>query len=253
MRPATTPEIRVPRTSQAGITLIELLTAMVILGIITTMLIMGWVNLQRASAFAVQTNNARATARDALSRAAVEVRDAQPVALPTATPPAATAGAVFTAARPLSATFYSVYNLSNAGDDLTGSAARRLTRIRLDTSGSSPQKTLIWERDASNNGVFGDASDRTIVLAQDVVNTSIPNHDVTPTTTYTAVFTYGYRPNSASPLLWTDNADSSLDLTKIAVVRVRLIIDANLNHVPAPIDVVTTVLPRNAVPYQQED
>ena len=253
MRPLMIPEPRAPRTSQSGITLIELLAAMVILGIITTMLIMGWVNLQRASAFAVQTNNARATARDALSRAAVEVRDAQPVALPTATPPAATAGAVFTSAQPLSVTFYSVYNLSDAGDDLTGSAARRLTRIRLVTSGSSPQKTLLWQRDASNNGVFGDPTDRTIILARDVVNTSVPNNAVTPTTTYTAVFSYGYRPDPASPLLWTDNADSSLDLAQIAVVRVRLIIDANLNHAPAPIDVVTTVLPRNAVPYQQED
>ena len=231
----------------------ELLAAMVIMGIVSTMLIMGWVNLQRASAYTVQANNARATARDALSRVTTEVRDAQPAALPTETPPAATAGAVYTDVQPLSATFYSVYNLANAGDDLTGAAARRLTRIWLDTSGSSPQKTLYWERDASDNGVFGDSTDRTIILARNVVNTSIPNNDVTPSTTYTAVFTYGYRTDPASPLLWTDNDDSSLDLTQIAVVRVRLIVDANLDRPPEPVDMIATVLPRNAVPYYQED
>ena len=75
---------------------------------------------------------------------------------------------------------------------------------------------------------------------------------MTPSTSYTAIFSYGYRPDASSPIVWTDNADSSLDLTKIWAVRVRLIIDANLNRAPKPIDVVTTVLPRNAVPYQQE-
>ena len=39
---------------------------MVILIIFTTMLIVGWVNLQRASAFALRTNQARATSRDAI-------------------------------------------------------------------------------------------------------------------------------------------------------------------------------------------
>ena len=154
----------------------ELLAAMVILGILSTMLIMGWINLQRAAAFTVQTNHARAEARDALSRVANEVRDAQPVALPTASPTAITAGAVFTVAQPMSATFYSVYNLPHSGDDLTGVGARRLTRIRLDTGGSTPQKTLLWERDTNGNGVFGDSTDRTIILARNVVNTSIPDH-----------------------------------------------------------------------------
>ena len=241
------------RASQSGITLMELLIAMVILGVISTMLIMGWVNLQRASAYTVQANNARATARDALSRVVTEVRDAQPEALPTETPPASNAGAVYTDAQPMSATFYSVYNLANAGADLTGVAARRLTRISLDTSGSSPQKTLNWERDASGNGLFGDSTDRTIVLASNVVNASIPNNDVTPSVPYTAVFTYGYRLDPASPLLWTDNDDNSLDLTQIAVVRVRLIVDSNLDRPPAAIDMSVTVLPRNAVPYYQED
>jgi prepilin-type N-terminal cleavage/methylation domain-containing protein len=249
MRPYTTSAgLKASRAPQSGMTLIELLAAMAILGVLSTMLIMGWVNLQRASAFSVQENHARATARDALSRAASEIRDAQPSALPTASPTAVAAGAVLTDAQPMSATFLSVYNLPHAGDDLTGVGARRLTRIRLDTGGSTPQKTLWWERDSNNNGSFGDSTDRKIILARNVVNSSVPS-----TGSPTAVFSYGYRPNASSPIEWTDNLDSSLDLTKIWAVRVRLIIDANLKRAPRAIDVVTTVLPRNAVPYQQEE
>jgi prepilin-type N-terminal cleavage/methylation domain-containing protein len=229
--------------SEAGITLVELLVAMVIMGIVSAMLVAGWVSLQRASAFSIQTNNARATARDALSRVSNELRDAQPPALPIGTPAPTYAGELLTNAQPMSTTFYSVYNQPGARDDVAGATARRLTRIWLDTSGPSPQKTLYWERDVSNNGVFGDPTDRKIILARNVVNASIPNHDVTPSTTYTAVFTYGYRDASG---FHTADAIASGYLASVISVQVRLIIDANLAHAPSPIDVTITVLPRNA-------
>jgi prepilin-type N-terminal cleavage/methylation domain-containing protein len=233
--------------SQAGVTLVELLVVMIIMGIVSTMLVAGWISLQRASAFAVQTNDARATARDALSRVSTELRDMQPTALPIGTPlptPTPTyTEKLLTNAQPMTVTFYSVYNQPGAGNDVSGIGARRLTRIRLDTSGSSPQKTLYWERDVSNNGVFGDPTDRTILLARNVVNASMPNTDVTPTTTYTAIFTYGYRDGSG---FHTADTIASADLAGVISVSVRLIIDGNLAHAPAPIDVTTTVLPRNA-------
>ena len=71
---------------QDGLTLIEILISMIILSIITTMLVMGWVNLQRGYAFTVSSNNSRATARDAISRVSSELRAAQPNTLPTVTP-----------------------------------------------------------------------------------------------------------------------------------------------------------------------
>ena len=46
----TSPQTR--RASQAGLTLVELLIAIIILGIVATMLIMGWINLQKSSAYA---------------------------------------------------------------------------------------------------------------------------------------------------------------------------------------------------------
>ncbi|HQH22528.1 MAG TPA: type II secretion system protein, partial [Thermoleophilia bacterium] len=58
---------RVPqRGGQTGLTLIEVLVSLIILGIISTMLVMGWANLQRASATAMRTNHARASLRDAM-------------------------------------------------------------------------------------------------------------------------------------------------------------------------------------------
>jgi prepilin-type N-terminal cleavage/methylation domain-containing protein len=232
------------RCSQTGLTLVEVLVTMIIMGIVTTMLLAGWISLQRASARAVLVNNARATARDALSRVAVELRDAQPATLPVATPTPTYSGALLTEAQPMTATFYSLYNQPGAGADVTGTADRLLTRIRLDAIGSSPYNwKLIWERDLNNNGVFGDSTDRTIILARNVVNASIPNTAVTPTTSYTAVFSYGYRDETG---FHTADSIASAYLASIISVQIRLIVDANLSHDPSPIDVTITVVPRNA-------
>ena len=237
-------QLRDRSRSQAGITLMELLISMIILSVLTTMLIMGWMNLQGASANALKTNHARATARDALGRIASELRDAQPATMPTASPTPTYVPALFTEAQKYSATFRSLYNEPGAGNNVDGSGAR-LTRIWLDTSGSTPQKTLFWQRDTSGDGAVG-AGDRTNVLGRDVVNPSFA--DASAGTSFTAVFLYGYR-DGANILQWTDHRDTAAELAAIVAVRVRLIVDANLNHPPGAVDVTTTVLPRNAVAY----
>ena len=251
--------IRQKRSSQAGITLIELLVSMIILGIVSTMLITGWINLQRASAFTVADNNARAEARDGLSRMTVELRDAQPTSFPTPTAlatatasPSATptppSWDVYTVAKPFEVDFYSAYNQPGANSDGTGVGALKLTRFYLDQSGTQAQKTLYWQRDTDNSGTFASPGpscpDRTFVIARSVVNPSIPN-PVT-STSYTAIFTYGYRNPSDGAYLTTDNLSQTLDLTQIISVQIRLITDVNLAHTPKYIDLSTTVRPRNA-------
>ena len=91
------------RRDEAGVTLVELLVATVILGVVTTMLIVGWTNLNRASSSVVSTNQSRATTRDALSRISRELRGAQPTALPTpsSASPTPVAQPPFTMAAPL--------------------------------------------------------------------------------------------------------------------------------------------------------
>jgi prepilin-type N-terminal cleavage/methylation domain-containing protein len=225
-----------PKGLQAGITLIELLAAMVIVSIVSTMLIMGWVSLQKSYANSIRTNNAVSEARDAVSRTAREIRDAQPLALTTP------AQSPFTLANPMEARFYSAFNNPGTRADGTGIGALRLTRIYLDTGGVLPQKTLYWQRDTDNSGTFT-AADRAIVLARSVVNNSIPNTYVTPATSFTPVFAYGYR--SGLSFLMADSMPTA-DLSKVVSVRIRLLIDDNLARPPAYSSLETTVRPRNA-------
>lgn len=220
---------------QAGITLVELLVSMIILSIVTTMLIVGWIALQSSYAQSVNANDARSSARDALTRISSEIRGAQPS-------PLATAGsAVFTVANPMEVDFYSSYNQPGASADGTGTGALRLTRIYLDTSGSTPQKTLKWQRDTNNNGF--DSDDRTMVLTANVANQSVPS-----TGSPTAIFTYGFLDAGTirtSPTIPTASYPTAT-LVSIISVNIRLIVDANLNHAPAPVDLQTFVRPRNA-------
>ena len=229
------------RHSQEGITLVEMLVATVLLCVVTTMIIVAYLTLNRSTTYIVRSNDARGEARDALSRMSVEIRDAQPQALPTGT--ATPSYSVLVAAKPMEVQFYSAYNLAGSSDG-SGTGAMRLTRLYLDTSGSSPQKKLIWQRDTNNNGSF-DANDQTMVLARNIVNASTPNTSVTPNTTYTALFMYAYRDASGS-YTTTDNTSSTLDLTKVIAVQIRVISDMQQNRAPTYTDLVTTVRPRNA-------
>jgi prepilin-type N-terminal cleavage/methylation domain-containing protein len=61
---------------QDGVTLMELLVAMVIMSVISTMIIVAWVALQNSYAYSVKSDDARDTARDTLSRMRREIRDA---------------------------------------------------------------------------------------------------------------------------------------------------------------------------------
>jgi prepilin-type N-terminal cleavage/methylation domain-containing protein len=238
------------RGKQEGVTLIELLISMTILGIATAMLIGAWVNLQQTYTLVVRTNNARASVRDAMSRISGELRGAQPTALPTpsgTTMPASETP--LTWAGPTEVRFNSAFNSSGANADGSGVSALRPTRIWLDVDAVQPSpwnaqcKTLYWQRDFNGNGSFVDADDRSIVLARNVANENVG--DTTNGTAYTAVFRYAYRDPDGG-VLWTDNADSSLDLTSVVAIGVRLIVNRNDGGKPAYVDLTTTVRLRNA-------
>ncbi len=205
---------------------------MLILGVVTTMLLLGWTSLQGSYAQSVKSNNASAEVRDAMARTSREIRNAQPAAL--TTPPSSP----FTLAGPMELDFYSAFNTVGVRADGTGTGALRLTRIYLDMSGGTAQKTLYWQRDTNASGGF-DGADRKIVLARNVVNASLPSAG-----SPTAIFSYGYRDGSGD--FTTATTMTSVDLGKIISVRIRLIVDENLAHTPAPADLQTTVRPRNA-------
>jgi prepilin-type N-terminal cleavage/methylation domain-containing protein len=239
------------RGAEAGLTLVEVLVSMIILSIITTGLVMAWVNLQRGANFAVAASNSRSAARDAISRISGELRAAQPTALPSPAPTetAMPAGQPpITLAGPYEVQFYSAYNVANAKADGTGVTAIRKTWIYLDTTGASVQKTLYLKRDMDGDGNFDGAGDRTIVLARNVVNPSIPDsrNGPSPGTTYTPLFEYFYRTAPTNPIVPTDNSSGTLVLSTLVAIRARVISDANIARTPKFTDATTTVRLRNA-------
>ena len=60
-------------------TLIEMLVTMVILAIVSTMLVGGWISLQRSWAMTRDDNDARAAGRYAIDRITSDIRSCQPV------------------------------------------------------------------------------------------------------------------------------------------------------------------------------
>lgn len=221
---------------------------MVVLGIVTVMLIQGWISLQRASVTVERTNNARATGRDALSRISSELRACQPTALPT---PSGTAlpdpESSILEASPYSVTFYSAYNSSSANADGSGVGAVRPTRLWLDLVNpqSAPWnplcKTLYWQRDTNGNGLFTDPADRTIPLAFNIANEEVA--DPVNGTAYTPVFRYAYVDDDGD-VQWTDDANSVL--SSVVGVSVRLVVNAKMGGTPKYVDTTTTVRLRNA-------
>jgi prepilin-type N-terminal cleavage/methylation domain-containing protein len=232
-RPAEPNVFTKRRRSQAGITLTELLVSIVILGILSTMLVGTWISLQRSFAFAQQTNTARASARDALDRVSAELRDAQPPTTTSTTP------FYFTLSAPYvcdanDCVFYSAYNNLQAAADGADRNQLRLTAIWLDTSGTTNQKTLYWQRDTNNNGTF-DSTDQKIILARNVVNTASGVNR--------PIFTYVFRDTSNN--YTTSNSLTAANVATLVSVNIELVVDSNLKHTPTRIDLISTVRPRN--------
>jgi type II secretory pathway pseudopilin PulG len=232
------------RKPQAGITLTELLIAMIIMTVISTMLVGGWISLQRSFAFTSAANTARATARDALDRTASEIRAAQPSPLPNPTSTAPSTPFV-TGTSPYvcdgyACTFYSAYNNSAAADG-SGGAQQRLTAIWLDTLAPGAQKTLYWRRDTAPPYGQLTSADRTVVLATNVVNSDASLNR--------PVFVYNLRDASGGysqvPTTPGGVGLTSANVFTLASVQVEIIVDANLAHTPTHIDLRTTVQPRN--------
>ena len=250
------------RGSQAGLTLIEMLVSMIITAVIGTMLVGGWISLQRSYAFTRVTNSARATVRDALDRVSSEIRMAQPPTadplvkspfyLPTTPTSPFSSGSPASACGPTTCVFYSAYNNFAVGDGgglaLTGitppsTSKMRLTAIWLDPTGSTSQKVLKLTRDTDNDGDLTDPGGfRTIKLADSVVNTAASVNR--------PIFTYYFRdaaPTSPTYGQWSHASTlTSATVANLRNVQIELVVDVNLSHTPTYVDVRTTVRPRNA-------
>ncbi len=198
------------------------------------MLVTIWFSLQRSADFSEQKNMAASTSRGVLDRVSSELRDAQPCAASTATPFCVTLTSPYVCDG-YDCTFYSPYNNANAATQsgTNGQAQARLTSIYLNTSGTSPGKTLMMVIDSNNTGSFG-AGDQTMTLATNVVNTSASVNR--------PIFTY-VLDNSGT--YTTTTSLTAANVNSVVAVNIEIVVDTNMLAKPTYMDLVSTVRPRN--------
>jgi prepilin-type N-terminal cleavage/methylation domain-containing protein len=226
---------------QRGLTLVEVMVVTVILGIVSTLLVMMWVNLQRAYSFTVSSNQSRQQARDSMARMVAEIRDAQ---IPTSGPYAGQAP--IRVASGFDIRFFTSYGQSG------GSIV--LTRYRYRLNSATGQWTLYRQRDTNGNSIL-DSGD-----LRQVVTTSCVNQDPTGDGNLSDrvdMFTYSYYGTNGSLVTTgaTYDADGhsasgttsvpTYNLSGIETVNIRIISDLNPKHAPVYIDLRSTVQPRN--------
>jgi len=212
---------------QAGISLVELLVAMSILSIVTTMILVSWFALQDSYSMTVRSDNAQTDARFAMSRMVRELRDAQ--ALPGASVIEAVVRDV--PGKVEYVQFWTKFNHPN-----------RLLLTRFEFSWTTNAVTGLNEGaiyrilDSDGNGIDNvDRQDAMLILAH------VVNRDATSVFAYTTMTAYGdplISPPSPLP-------SSSAQLATIAAVQIRLMVDLNPGKSPTYMDLRSTAQLRN--------
>ena len=204
---------------QRGMTLVELLVAMIIMGVLTTMIIGTWISLTNAYSFTSRSDRQRDSANQAIARMAREIRDAQKV-------PGSTSGA-FTFAYPNQIRFYSTFNMAGNSDP---TSTPRLTRFML-------RNGAVYRDLAGNDGLFdtSDAGEASRLLVKDAVNLS-----------HTAdLFTYSAINATTGQMYQSSGIATLVPAARIQTVRILLLVDLNPGKSPNYMDISTTVEPRN--------
>jgi len=237
---------------QQGLTLVELLIGMVILGIVSTMLFMTWFSLSRSYAYSVNSAVARDDARQAIARMEREIRGAQ----------ASTSAPPIVRAHPYWICFSTTFN--NAGND-TPTAVPHLVVYRLYSDGS------LWRFEDGNGdgtitasgtpiigtgnvfpsdrGACTDLSQTTsgegaMLLCRSVLEV-VFREEVLGETGETPLFMY----NSYSDLGTLESTltvpASNYQTAEIVAVRTHLRVDLSPSRAPVNVDFVTTATLRN--------
>jgi type II secretory pathway pseudopilin PulG len=211
-----------PRRSgaQAGVTLVELLTVMSIMVVVSGLLIGVWLALTDASSFSSNSSRQQENARDALARMSREIRDAQ--APPTTNAPA------FVLANPDEIQFYSTFNAADADDP---SSVPRLTRFVYREKDSARHVGAIY-REKYDGGAWGSP----VLLVDDVVNEARSP----------SVPLFGYAAFGSTGVFQSDGT-TSVTPSQIVDVTITLLVDLNPGRSPNYVTLQTTVQPRNTL------
>lgn len=208
---------------QRGMTLVELLVAMTIMAVLSSMIIGTWISLTKAYSFTSRSDRQRDFANQAIARMAREIRDAQK------DPASLTAAIALADANQIQ--FYSTFNMAG-NDDPT--SPPRLTRFIL-----KPGTSTIY-RELAGDGVFGNGiGDVSSVLVKDVVNEN--QAPVTNLFTYSAI-------NATNGQMYQSSEATPVPAPRVQTVRIVLLVDLNPDKSPNYMDISTTVQPRNVRP-----
>lgn len=212
------------RRRQSGMTLIELLISMIIMGVITTMIIGSWIALGNAYSFSSRSNKQRDVANQAISRLAREIRDAQAVQGGTT--------AAFVRAYPDEIRFYSTFNMAGSSDP---TATPRLTRFVLKETNATTHVGAVYRELPGPDGVFDTGDDLSSKLVDNVVNLRTGDD----------FFTYYAIDSSTGQMYPSDGTTTLVPPTRIQTVNILLQVDLNPGQSPNYMDIATTVEPRN--------
>jgi type II secretory pathway pseudopilin PulG len=205
-------------------TFVELLVAMLIMGILTTMIIGSWVALTRAYSSTSKSNRQRDFATQAISRMAREIRDAQKI-------PSGTSAA-FVRAYPKEIRFYSTFNTSDADNPTT---TPRLTRYILKETDATTHVGAIYREFPGPDKSFDTGDDLSYRVVGDVVNLRTGDD----------LFTYYAVDPATGNMYRSDGMATLVPADRVQTVGVLLQVDLNPGRSPNYMDIETTVEPRN--------
>jgi prepilin-type N-terminal cleavage/methylation domain-containing protein len=207
-----------------GITLVELLVAMSIMLVLSTMIIVTWVALTDAYSFSSRSDRQRDFARQAIDRIAREIRDAQQ--------PAGGTSPAFAYAYPDEVQLYSTFNTADAANP---AFAPRLTRFIYRVTDAAHGVGAIYRELPGADGAFGGGDDVSQRLIDNVSNAGNGKD----------VFTYWSYDSASGELVPSDGTTTLVDSSRIVEVGITLLVDLNPGKAPNYMDLSTTVQPRN--------
>ena len=231
----TNVSVRRRRPGQSGMSLVELLVSMIVLGIVSTLLVGIWISLQNSYAFSVRSEKQQEMARDAVSRMVREIRDSGGQA-------GSAAGSSILSAGPQEITFSTAFNDVGVGEVRTDGAGDGYPYLPprggyfYVTNAAGTSGTLYRWRDTDE--ILGRSDDdRVDPVVKYVVNGAAPIF------TYTCINT-GSAP-SGTALGEPYQTTAPADRTSIVSVQIRLKVDLNPGSSPEYMDLISTAQPRN--------
>jgi prepilin-type N-terminal cleavage/methylation domain-containing protein len=205
---------------QAGLTLIELLSALSIMAVVSGMIVLSWATLTQSYGSSVKSNKSREYARDAVRRMTREIRDMQRLqGAPAIREASATA-----------LTFTTSFN-REGNDDPT--LRPRLVRYYLEGGSLYRMADTVDPITGLGDGSLGDETGRLVV--PHVVN--VLDGATTPLFVYTYFAADGTIQTTTTPTVSQRN--------NVASVQLRLRTDLNPGRSPEYFELTTTTQPRN--------